>query len=514
MPSVLSQALGSMEGYKGTTLAPKEAIKHVQAATIEAPRGGNGLADAMRNFVGTAADTYNKYDAAMQKQAEERSNEIIRKLTPEQRREAIADGTLLYKDDARAMTMLRQKTGRNAAFEVDSEIQGKISRGEFRTRKEMEDYRQQRLSDRAVSYAEQAGISPEDTDYKRGFDTDIVQRNAGLFDLHNQFLSKNLEAQASIEARNDLTPLANDPTFLASKDGAYIVANYFNKGLESGEIPSDREATNALTMWAQDVVTKDGGADWLRNSKDHTINVLGGSQTIENLLGPEVYQDLITKADTATYDRNAKRTETLHLGIANAESQADPAAGWQLLNKLEQENDWVQKGEQMTPQRQALIGAKARMIEAVKRSSQQGNVELEKRAQADNRQLAIDEAYEARMSGRTLSVDPKFLPVDENTGEYKDSDMASYAHRKLIQIDQLAIPQDQKDAKKLALLRADYQKGPSRLPSRRSHRTPLGNGRQHLSVVKQARCHAYRNSNGSTRWTQAPWPSSSLSRLA
>lgn len=460
MPSKLSQALGSMEGYKGTQLAPKEALKHVGPATIEAPRGSTGLADSVRNFVGVAKDTYNQYDAAMQKQAEERSNEIIRKLTPDQRREALADGTLLYKDDARAMTLLRQKTGRNAAFEVDSEIQGKINRGEFRDRATMDSYRQQRLADRSKSYAEQAGINPEDVDYKRGFDTDIMQRNAGLFDLHNQFLSKNLEAQASIEARNDLTPLANDPTFLGSKDGAYIVTNYFNKGLETGEIPSDREATNALTMWSTDVVTKDGGADWLRNAKDHKINVLGGSQTIENLLGPEVYQNLITKADTATYERNAKRTETFHLGIANATAQADPAAGWQMLNKLEQENDWVQKGEQMTPQRQALIAAKAQMIEAVKRASQTGNAELEKRAQADNRQLAIDEAYTARMDGRTLSVDPKFLPVDDNTGEYKDSDMATYAHGKLNQIDQMGIPQDQKDAKKLALLRADYAKGP------------------------------------------------------
>lgn len=460
MPGPLAQSMSTLEGYKGTSLNPMGPKQSVGPAHHEARKGNTGLADAMRGFVGAAGDAYSQYDATMKKRAEERSNEIIRKLTPEQRREAIQNGTLLYKDDAYAMTALRQKTGRNAAFEVDSEIQQKIQQGHFRTRKDMEEYRQQRLADRSLSYAKDAGIDPEDVDYKRGFDTDITQRNAGLFDLHNQFLSKNLEAQSSIEMRNDLTPLMNDPTFLGSKDGAYIVSNYLNKGLETGEIPSDREATNALTMLVQDSVAKDGGADFLRSFKDHKINVLGGSQSVENLLGPEVYQDLITKADTATYERNAKRTETFQLGIANAMAQADPASGWQMLNKLEQENDWVQKGEQMTPQREALIKAKAQMIEAVKRSSANGQAELEKRAQADNRQLAIAEAYQNRMDGKTLSVDPRFLPTDENTGEYKDSDMATYAHSALNQIDQMGIPQDQKDAKKLALLRADYAKGP------------------------------------------------------
>lgn len=462
MAGPLAQSMGTLQGYRGTTLQERGPVKAVGPAHHEARKGSTGLAESMRNFVQTGADAYSAYDAQQKSKAEERSNEIIRKLTPEQRRAAIEDGTLLYKDDANAMTLLRQKTGRNAAFEVDSEIQQKIQAGHFKDRKQMEEYRQQRMADRAKSYAETAGINPEDADYQRGFNTDIVQRNAGLFDLHSQFLSKNLEAQASIEARNDLTPLMNDPTFLGSNDGAHIVSNYINRGLDTGEFPSDREAINAVTMLAQDAVAKDGGANFLRAFKDSKVNVLGGEQTIENILGPEVYQDLITKADTATYERNAKRTEGFALGIANATAQADPATGWQMLAKLEQENDWVQQGDQMTPQRQMLIQAKASMIEAVKRSSATGQAALEKRAQADNRQLGIDEAYRARIDGKSISVDPKFMPVDDNTGEYKDSDMATYAHAKLNQIDQMAIPDDQKASMKLAYLKADYKGGPFR----------------------------------------------------
>lgn len=460
MAGPLATAMGSIEGFQGTTLKQKGSVQTVGPAHIEAQKGDSGLGAAMRQFVQSGADAYSAYDQSQRIKAEERSNEIIRKLTPEQRRQAIQDGTLLYKDDKYAMTALRQKTGRNAAYEVDSEIQQKIQAGHFKTRKDMEDYRQVRLQDRAKSYATDAGIEPEDADYQRGFNSDIVNRNAALFDLQSQFLSKNMEAQASIEARNDLTPLMNDPGFLGSNDGAYIVANYINKGLETSEFPSDREAINAVTMLSQDAVSKDGGADFLRNFKDHKIKVLGGEQTIEALMGPEVYQDLITKADTKTYERNAKRTETFQLGIASAVNQADPATGWQMLNKLEHENNWVQTGDQMTPQRQMLINAKAQMIEAVKRSSQTGQAALVKRAQADNRQLAIEEAYRQRIDGNTLTVDPKFLPVDDNTGEYKDSDMATYAHGKLRQIDSMEIPQEQKDALKLSYLKADYKSGP------------------------------------------------------
>lgn len=462
MAGPIVNSMNAIERHAGTGYREKGNVASVGPATHNAPTGSSGLGEAMRRFVQTGSYTYNAYEANAQSKAEERSNEIITKLTPEQRRAAIADGTLLYKDDARAMKLLRQKTGRNAAYEVDSEIQQKIQQGHFRTREDMDGYRQQRLSDRQKSYAEAAGVNPEDEDYKRGFTTDIVSRNAGLYDLQSQVLSKNAEAQASIEARNDLTPLFNDKSFLDSPDGAYVVSNYINRGLESGEIPSDNEAINTLTMLTKDAVVKEGGANWLRSAKDHKINVLGGSTTIENLLGPEVYQDLIVKADTETYTRNAKRTEELDLGISNALMQENPADGWKMLNDLEHGNNLFQQGDQMTPQRQKLIAAKAQLIEAVKRQSATGVVALEKRAQADNRQVVIADAYEARLKDNNVSVDPKFLPSDDNTGKFTDADMANFAHAKLNQIDAMGIPQAQKDAAKLAYLKADYKDGPFR----------------------------------------------------
>ncbi|KPA96902.1 hypothetical protein [Pseudomonas asplenii] len=421
----------------------------------------NGFAQGMASFVKNAGAAYGAFQDERQKTADERSNEIIRKLSPEQRRAAIADGTLLYKDDPDAMDQLRLKSGRNAAYQVDSEIQQEIQKGTFRTRQQLDEYRQTRMDMVSKSYAEDAGIDPNDTLYQKGFNADITQRNAAVYDLHGQWLSKNFEAQSVVETRADTQPMLDDPKVMKNPQSAQWFSNYFNTGLQSGLFPSDRHAIQAVQQVASEAVNKEGGTTLLDNLGDQTLNVYGGQHKVKDLLGPEVYENLRVKAMGAAYTRDSKRNETFQLGITNAINQVDPAAGWQLLNKLEQSNDWVQAGPEMTPQRQMLIDAKSQLAHKVAQASQQGLVKLQQAAQADNRQLVIDDAYTRRMNGENVSVDPNFLPVNANTGDkFKSSDMATYASKKLGQIDSLQIPDEQKDAMKASLLRADYDKGP------------------------------------------------------
>lgn len=431
-----------------------------QAARIAKPVIDNSLGDAMRNFIKAGGDTFASYEQNRKSQADERSNEIIRKLTPEQRRQAIGEGTLLYADDPDAMQQLRLKSGRNAAYEVDNEVQTEIQKGTFRTRKELDEWRQTRMEQKAKNYAEMAGIDPNDSMYQQGFNSDITQRNAAVYDLHSQYLSKNLETQAVLETQADLQPMLDDPKILGNPASAEHFASYFNNNLKTGVFPSDGHAVQALQRVASAAVEKDGGVTLLDNLGDKTINVYGGQRKVSDLLGPEMMDNLKMKAATSTYTRNSKRNEEFELGLANAVHQADPAAGWQALNKLEQANDWIQTGEQMTPQRQKLIDAKKQMIAKVAQDSQAGLLKLQQAAQADNRQAVIDDAYTRRMSQENVAVSPKFLPVNANTGEFKESDMATYAANKLNQINAMSIPEESKSAMKAALLRADYDKGP------------------------------------------------------
>lgn len=448
------QTTGGRQGFRAGSGAG------YQAARIRPEQTDNSLGDAMRNFVRSGADAYGAYENKRQSEADARSNEIIRKLTPEQRREAIGNGTLLYKDDPDAMQQLRFKSGRNAAYEVDSEVQQEIQKGSFRTRQELDEYRQTRLEQKSQNYAQMAGIDPGDKDYQTGFNSDITRRSAAVYDLHSQYLSKNLETQAVLETRADIQPILDDPKQLGHPGSADFFANYVNNGLKSGIFPSDGHAIKAIQLIASEAVNKEGGVQLLNNLGDRTINVYGGHR-VSDLIEPTVYEGLKVQAQNAAYTRDSKRTENLQLGIANALHSEDPAEGWQKLNKLEQENDWIQTGPQMTPVRQSLIQAKAQLIGVVAQNSKLQAVQLQKNAQADNRLAVIDDTFNRRIAGENVSVDPKFLPTNANTGDkYTDADMATYASKKLNQIDAMDVPPAKKAQLKAALLRADYDKGP------------------------------------------------------
>lgn len=461
MSNEIKQALGQ----SAQTTAGRQGFRAgsgtgYQAARIAKPVIDNSLGDSLRNFVKAGGDMFMANDAANKSRADERSNEIIRKLTPEQRRQAIGEGTLLYADDPDAMQQLRLKSGRNAAYEVDNEVQTEIQKGSFRTRQELDEWRQTRMEQKSKNYAEMAGIDPNDTTYQQGFNADITKRNAAVYDLHSQYLSKNLETQAVLETQADLQPMLDDPKVLGNPAAADHFTSYFNNGLQTGIFPSDGHAVQALQRVASAAVEKDGGVTLLDNLGDKTLNVYGGQRKVSDLLGPEMMDNLKMKAATSTYTRNSKRNEEFELGLANAVHDADPASGWQKLNKLEQGNDWLQTGEQLTPQRQKLINAKAQMIAKVSQQSQAGLVKLQQSAQADNRQAVIDDAYTRRMAKENVAVSPKFLPVNDSTGEFKESDMATYAASKLNQINAMDIPESSKAEMKAALLRADYDKGP------------------------------------------------------
>ena len=147
-----SQSTSGRQGFRAGTGAGYQAAR-VKPETVD-----TGLGAALQNFVKNGANAFASYESNKQATADERSNEIIRKLSPEQRRQAIGDGTLLYKDDAEAMQQLRLKSGRNAAYEVDNEIQSEVQQGKYRTRGELDEARQTRMEQKSKNYAEMAGI--------------------------------------------------------------------------------------------------------------------------------------------------------------------------------------------------------------------------------------------------------------------------------------------------------------------------------------------------------------------
>lgn len=433
-----------------------------RAATTQAEQPKSSLLDTIGRFAKAGADMYAAKEQRARDLADERSNEIIRKLTPEQRREALNNGTLLYQDDPYAMEALRVKTGRNAAYLVDDDVMQKIKEGVFRTREEMEEYRHSRLQEGAKAYAEQFGINPDDVDYQRGFNGDITERNISLYGAHDNFLSQQAQKGAIMNSRVELNGVLQDPDMLRRPDSADFFEKYIDNGLVTGAIPSDAQATQLISQAFSDASSRAGGADFLMRVGDKKVTLNGATTTYKELMGEEQWNALMVTAQRAQYDNDAKLNEKFQLDVNSALFVDDPRVGWEKLQGIKAELDKYQPGEQMTPQRATLIEAqkqlRAKMVEWAKNEAKA----LDEAQKADNKFRVIDAQYQKRINGEWVSTDFKDMPTNGNTGEFKHSDIVNYANKKLADIDAMDIPDGAKDRLKLQYLQSDSKDGPFR----------------------------------------------------
>lgn len=433
-----------------------------RAATTQAEQPKSSLLDTIGRFAKAGADVYAAKEQRARDLADERSNEIIRKLTPEQRREAINKGTLLYQDDPYAMEALRVKTGRNAAYLVDDDVMQKVKEGIFRTREEMEEYRHSRLQEGAKAYAEQFGIDPDDVDYQRGFNGDITERNISLYGAHDSFLSQQAQKGAIMNSRVELNGVLQDPDMLRRPDSADFFEKYIDNGLVTGAIPSDAQATQLISQAFSDASSRAGGADFLMRVGDKKVTLNGATTTYKELMGEEQWNALMVTAQRAQYDNDAKLNEKFQLDVNSALFVDDPRVGWEKLQGIKAELDKHQPGEQMTPQRATLIEAqkqlRAKMVEWAKNEAKA----LDEAQKADNKFRVIDAQYQKRINGEWVSTDFKDMPTNDNTGEFKHSDIVNYANKKLADIDAMDIPDGAKDRLKLQYLQSDSKDGPFR----------------------------------------------------
>lgn len=461
MRNTIAQAIDAQE-RSGVERLHDTGRLNYRAATVQAPVGNNGVGEALLNFGMNAARMYGSYKEASASLAEERSNEIIRKLTPEQRRQAVASGTLLYQDDPDAMEALRFKSGRNAAFEVETEIREKIGQGAFKSSQELTEYRQTRLEGKSRAYAESVGIDPADESYQRGFNADIVTRNNAVFDLHARKLSEQAQAIAQMEAVSDLGSMFAGESFLRSETAPADFAAYFSGSLESGSIPTEGMALSILQETLSQNASQPGADVFFKNLSEQTVSLYGREVKIRDLVGPEVLDNYQVKSGEAAFNRNRELTQQFTFGLQDAEAQTDPHSGLLMLSKMQDSLYRIQDTDVVTRQTQALDAARGRLLSRISQDSVSRSKEMDKRIKADNRSLLFETKYAQRMSGDNVSTDWRTFETDENTGDFKEEDAANFAMKKLAELDRMSLTEAERDRQKLNYLRADFVDGPFR----------------------------------------------------
>lgn len=460
--SIIKQAVEGQERSSVERLRETGRLGY-QAVTHQAPQQGRNIGDALRDFGENAGRLYGAHRHQQKSLADERSNEIIRKLTPEQRRQATADGTLLYQDDPDAMEALRFKTGRNAAFEVETEIRQKIASGSFKNQDELTEYRATRLEEKAKAYAESVGIDAADQAYQRGFNADIVQRNSAIYDEHARKLSEQTQAIAKMEAVSDLGSMFADEGFLRSAEGPASFATYFSAGIASGSIPTEQMALQVLQDSLQQNAAQPGADVFFKNIGDQEVTVLGKQMKIRDIVGPEVLENYQVKAGEAAFKRNRDLDQQFTFGLQDAVQQVDPHQGLSLLSTMQGQLNRIQDTDMVTSQTQQLNDARGRLLGRIQEDTANRAKAMEKQMKADNRALLFETKYAQRELGENVSTDWRTFETDpEMTGDFKEEDAANFAVEWLSKIDRMSLPEEERDRLKIQRLQADFAGGPFR----------------------------------------------------
>lgn len=465
MASKLSQALSGMASPGIARLRGAGSGMQVKAAQVPVNpeyESKSQLIGTLGKFAQMGADAAMKWKENQKSKADERSNEIIRSLTPEQRRQAIKDGVLMYQDDPDAMEALNVKTGRNAAFLIDDEVAQKIQQGNFRTREEMEQFRHNALQEGMRKYADQYGIDIGNEAFQRGFNADITDRNIALYGSHDKYISDQTQKGAILNTKVELNSALNDPAVLRSGRAGEFFEAYFQNGLVTGSIPSDDAAAGMISTALGDVTSREGGTAFLQSVENRKVSLYGKETTFRDLLGKEQWDNLMVKAQATEFKNNAKLTESFRLDINNALNQENLTVGWEQLQGIKAKLDAIQPGEEMTPQREWLISAQEQMQNRFNQESKALAAATDKEKKTLNKQRALDGLYDRRINGEYISLDPNDIPSNEDTGKYERSDLINFANKKLLEIDSMQVPDNVKDDLKLKYLRADPKDGPFR----------------------------------------------------
>ncbi|TBN49844.1 hypothetical protein [Pseudomonas sp. BGI-2] len=440
---------GTGMGYQAARIAKPDAPDHT-------------LSDSLRNFVQAGGAMVGAYDVMRDTQGKERANEIISKLSPEERRSAREQGVLLNQDDPYAMRHLNELTGSNAANELDQEIQNLVTQGKFKTRAELDEHRATRLKEGAKSFASMNGIDPEDSDYQRGFNASITQRNAAVIDQFGRRQSEEFQVNAGIQSRSDLGSLLSDPGFMRTPEAATVVSGYINNGLRTGIIPTTSAAVELLRGSLQDATARDGGVSLLSNIGSQQVNIGGEMANITDVVGADAMENL--KAKAAHYEQSSKadRAEQFHGQLSGIMAGTDTNAALSALDKLRAQTVGATPTDVMTPERQAIMGSREQLLNRQRAETAKYQTEAVKIEQKQNRLALLDGAWQRKLDGEMVSVDPKLLPTNEMTGTFTAEDEANYASLKMNQIASWNLPESDKTNLMLQYVKADRKDGPFR----------------------------------------------------
>lgn len=402
-----------------------------------------------------------KRDVEVKKTGEDRANYLMQHFTPEQLQKARQDGALQFQDDPYAMKALNIKIGQSISMDVDSDISKRIQNGEFADRASLDKARATAMNQQAKGLAEAYGANFDDTDLQAGMNSQVVERNITLYGQHDSWLDTSLKNKAQVQQKTEQTSLFRDENFLKDPNSVSVVFGKQSQDRKLAGWSDDVMQANTKSAIA-DIANSPGGLSWINNAEKTTVDYNGQKISPKALFSEEQWQSLKLKATSVQFDRDAAVKEKFNVDLASIQYNPDIDEAERQLAILKESYNKQVPTDISTPERDQMIALEKTMIAKRAEQNLATQKQLVKRNQDENKFMVFDQQFNKRLSGQFVPTDYANMPSNEATGEFTRSDAVNYANRKLAQIDASSLTQEQKDDRKMALLRADSEKGPFR----------------------------------------------------
>lgn len=423
----------------------------------------NDLGQSLSSFMGAAGEAFGQYNQYKKKQADTNVQQILRTMSPEQIQDARQKGILLAQDDPYTTAALNSKLGAMESDRIYSEGQQKIAAGHFNSRDEYTQWMSQRTQQAMGNMAKAYNIDPQDEHWKNGWAEDADIKNISIYRQVDSKVEEMAVNHGRVVNFNRVDGITKDKSITGAQR-AELFANFLNNGMSEadGTIRNADMAKEILNRGLTNAAADPQGGEFLQTLGDKQMNIYGTKTTPKEFLGKEQWDVLTAQSEQSRYKNDWEFSKGFQNDLLTVQAMEDTGQAEAKLNQLEAHVYSAQPSNMATPEKQQIQQMREFLVN---KRIQQAKIIREstiKKIQASNRQIVLQDVYQKRQAGDNVSVELDQLPTNELTGKFTPEDLANFGNNEFKRIDQLPIPEEQKDAMKMKALRADSAKGPFR----------------------------------------------------
>ncbi len=447
-------AKARLKGVTGQTYSPVgQSVKQT----------GSDLWEAISKFVGSATEAYGTYDKYKKETASKNVDQILRTMSPQQIQDARQKGLLLAQDDPYTTAALNSKLGSMESDRIYSEGMQKIAAGHFKNRDEYSQWMSQRTQQAQQSMAEAYSIDPQDQHWKSGWNEDADVKNIAVYRQVDSKVEEMTVNQGRVANLNRVDGITKDKT-LSGSQRADLMADFITKGMaaDDGTIRNADMAKEVLQRALTNAASDPQGAEFLQKLGEKQLDIYGTKTTPKEYMGVEQWDVLTAQSENSRFKNDWEFNKGIQNDMLTIQSMEDTVAAETMLKQVEGRIYSAQPSNMATPEKQQVQQMREFLVNKRIQQAKTIRETTVKQIQSGNRQMVLDDVYEKKTKGENISVELDQLPTNEQTGKFTPEDLANYANDKLNTIANLPITEEEKDAKRMALLRADSTNGPFR----------------------------------------------------